>query len=77
MLTKILILASITCLMLFTVTALVHAANSSAPSPVQSVTAPYIQIHDALAKDSLDGVSAAASALGKAAKNDKTFPNEP
>jgi hypothetical protein len=76
MLTKILTFVSITYLMLFTVTALVHAADSSAPAPIQSVTTPYIQIHDALAKDSLDGVSAAASALGKAAQNDKAFPSE-
>ncbi len=76
MLNKMLTIASITYLMLLTVTSLVHAADSSAPSPIQSVTTPYIQIHDALAKDSLDGVSAAASALGKAAQSDKTFPNE-
>ena len=76
MLNKMLILASITYLMLFTVTALVHAADSSSPGSIESVTTPYIQIHDALAKDSLDGVSVAASALGKAAQNDKTFPSE-
>ena len=76
MLNKMLTLASITYLMLLTVTPLVHAADSSAPAAIQSVTTPYIQIHDALAKDSLDGVSAAASALGKAAQNNKTFPSE-
>ncbi len=53
MLNQILILTSITYLMLFTVTALLYAAGSSAPCTIQSVTAPYIQIHDALAKDSL------------------------
>jgi hypothetical protein len=37
---------------------------------------PYLQVHDALAKDSMNGVSAAATALGKAAQNDKTFPSE-
>ena len=76
MLNKILTLASITYLMLFTVTSLVHAANSSAPAPIQSVMTPYLQIHDALAKDSLDGVSAAATALSKAAQTDQEFPSE-
>jgi Cu(I)/Ag(I) efflux system membrane fusion protein len=76
MLNKILTLASITYLMLFTVTSLVHAANSGASVPFQSVTTPYIQIHDALAKDSLDGVSAAATALEKAAQSDKTLPTD-
>ena len=37
---------------------------------------PYLQIHDALAKDSMDGVSAAATALGKAALKDKILPGE-
>jgi len=74
MLKKMLTLAS--GMMLLTVTSLVHAADSSVPAPVQSVMTPYLQIHDALAKDSLDGVSTAASALGKAAQNDKTFPSE-
>jgi len=72
MLNKILTLAS--CAMLLTLTA--HAADSSVPAPVQSVLTPYIQIHDALAKDSLTGVSAAATALGKAAQSDKMFPSE-
>jgi hypothetical protein len=76
MLTKILTFASITYAMLFIATALIHAADSSAPASIQSVTTPYIQIHDALAKDSLDGVSAAATALGKAAVYDKAFPHE-
>jgi hypothetical protein len=62
--------------MLLTVTTLVHAADSSVPAPIQSVMTPYLQIHDALAKDSLDGVSAAATALRKAAQNDKAFPSE-
>ena len=76
MLNKILTIASITYLMLLAVTSLIHAADSSVPAPVQSVVTPYLQIHDALAKDSLEGVSAAASALGNAARNDKTFPSE-
>jgi len=63
-------------MMLFTVTALVYAADSGVPAPIQSVMTPYLQIHDALAKDSMDGVSAAASALGKAAQSDKMFPSE-
>src|ERR1035441_6142930 len=58
------------------VSALMHAAISSVPTPIQSVMAPYLQIHDALAKDSLDGVSAAASTLGKAAQSNKLFPSE-
>jgi len=64
--------------LLVAVTVLVRAADSSAPvpAPIQSVMTPYLQVHDALAKDSLDGVSAAAATLGKAAKNDKTFPSE-
>ena len=75
MLNKILILAS--CLILLVaVTAIVYAADSGAPAPIQSVMTPYLQIHDALAKDSMDGVSATATALGKAAQSDKTFPNE-
>lgn len=75
MLKKLLVPAS--CLMLLVaVIALVHAADSSVPAPIQSVMTPYLQIHDALAKDSMTGVSAAAAALGKAAKNDKTFPSE-
>jgi protein-disulfide isomerase len=75
MLNKMLIPAS--CLMLLVaVTALVYAADSGAPAPIQSVMTPYLQIHDALAKDSMDGVSAAATALGKAARNDKMFPSE-
>lgn len=74
MLNKTLIFAS--CTMLLTVTALVHAANSSVPAPIQSVMTPYLQIHDALARDSLNGVSAAASTLSKAAQNDKMFPGE-
>jgi Cu(I)/Ag(I) efflux system membrane fusion protein len=73
MLNKMLTLAS--CMMLLTVTSLVHAADSNVPAPIQSVMTPYLQIHDALAKDSLDGVSAAAVALGKAAQNDKLFPS--
>jgi len=73
MLNKIFTLASCLALLL-TVTALVYAADSSAPAPVQSVITPYLQIHDALAKDSLDGVSATASALSKAAN--KIFPGE-
>ena len=63
-------------MMLLTVTSLVHAADSSVPASIQSVMTPYLQIHDALAKDSLDGVSTAASALGKAAQKDKTFPRD-
>jgi len=75
MLKKILILAS--CLMLLvTVTALVYAADSAVPTPIQSVMTPYLRIHDALAKDSMDGISAAASALSKAAQSDKMFPSE-
>ncbi|HEY0258128.1 MAG TPA: hypothetical protein VGC39_11840, partial [Candidatus Methylacidiphilales bacterium] len=71
---KILTLTS--CLILLTATSLVQAAESTPSAPVQSVMPPYIQIHDALAKDSLEGVSAAASALGQAARNDQRFPNE-
>jgi hypothetical protein len=63
-------------MLLLTVTTLVYAANSSVPASIQSVMTPYLQIHDALAKDSMDGVSAAASTLNKAAQNDKTFPSE-
>ena len=64
-------------LILFGVGAATHAAVASKlPATVQSVLTPYIQIHDALAKDSLDGVSAAATALGKAAQSDKIFPSE-
>jgi hypothetical protein len=77
MLKKMLIPAS--CMMLLVaVIALVHAAETSAPvpAPIQSVMTPYLQVHDALAKDSMEGVSAAAVALGKAAKTDKTFPSE-
>jgi len=77
MLNKMLILAS--GMMLFAaVIALVHAAETSAPvpAPIQSVMTSYLQVHDALAKDSMNGVSAAATALGKAAQNDKTFPSE-
>jgi protein-disulfide isomerase len=74
MLNKMLTLAS--CMMLLAATTLVNAADSSVPAPIQSVMTPYLQIHDALAKDSMDGVSAAASALSKAARNDKTFPSE-
>jgi hypothetical protein len=75
MLNKILTLAACIAL-LVTVTALVYAADSGAPAPIQSVMTPYLQIHDALAKDSMDGVSAAASVLGKAAQSDKAFPSE-
>jgi hypothetical protein len=75
MLNKILtLIASIT--LLVTVTALVYAADSGVPAPIQSVMTPYLQIHDALAKDSMDGVSAAATALGKAAQSDKMFLSE-
>jgi len=74
MLNKMLTTAS--CLMLLTATSLVHAADSSVPASVQAVMTPYLQIHDALAKGSLNGVSTAASALGKAAQSDKTFPGE-
>jgi len=75
MLNKIFALAS--CVTLLTLTALVYAADSAGvPAPVQAVMTPYVQIHDALAKDSMDGVSAAAAALGKAARNDKMFPSE-
>jgi hypothetical protein len=74
MLNKIFTLAS--CLMLLAITSLVHAADSSVPAPIQSVMTSYLQIHDALAKDSLSGVSAAASTLGKAAQSDKMFPSE-
>lgn len=63
-------------MMLFTVTSFVHAADSSVPAPVQSVITPYIQIHDALAKDSMEGVSAAAATLNKASQTDKLFPAE-
>jgi hypothetical protein len=35
-----------------TLTALGYAADAGAPAPVQSVITPYLQIHDALAKDS-------------------------
>jgi len=70
-------LAVVSCLMfLATVLAFVHAADTSVPAPIQSVMTPYLQIHDALARDSLDGVSAAASALGKATGGDKMFPGE-
>ena len=75
MLNKILTLASCM-ILLVTVTALVYAADSGVPAPIQSVMTPYLQIHDALAKDSLDGVSAAASALSQAAQSNKAFPNE-
>jgi hypothetical protein len=76
MLNKLIIVSS--CVMLFiTATALVHAANGpSVPAPIQSVMTPYLQIHDALAKDSLDGVSSAAAAISKAAQADKMFPGE-
>ena len=64
--------------LLVAVTVLVRAADSSAPvpAPIQSVMTPYLQIHDALAKDSMDGVSDAAANLGKATKVDKAFPSE-
>jgi len=75
MLNKMLIFASFV-ILLVTVSALVHAADSGAPAPIQSVMTPYLQIHDALAKDSMDGVAAAATALDKAARNDKMFPSE-
>jgi hypothetical protein len=75
MLNKILAFASL--IILFaTVTALVRATDSGVSVPIQSVMTPYLQIHDALAKDSLDGVTAAATALGKAAQSDKMFPGE-
>jgi hypothetical protein len=61
---------------LVAVMSFVHAATPSVPAPIQSVMTPYLQIHDALAKDSLDGVSDAAAVLGKAAQNDKMFPSE-
>ena len=63
-------------LIVFGVSAVIRAAASSLPAPVQSVMTPYIQIHDALAKDSLDGVSAAATDLAKATQSDKLFPGE-
>jgi len=63
-------------LMIFGLGAVIRAAESSLPTPVQLVMTPYIQIHDALAKDSLDGVAAAATNLSKAAQGDKLFPNE-
>ena len=75
MLTKTLTFASFAILFI-AVTVLIHAADSGVPAPIQSVMTPYLQIHDALAKDSLDGVSAAATDLGKAARNDKMFPSE-
>ncbi|HEY0255842.1 MAG TPA: DUF3347 domain-containing protein [Candidatus Methylacidiphilales bacterium] len=77
MLKQLLILASCVTL-LIAVTAFVHAATSTAPvsAPVQAVMTPYLQIHDALASDSLDGVSGAAAALAKAAQADKLFPAE-
>jgi hypothetical protein len=62
--------------LLLTLTPPVFAADAPAPASIQAVMTPYIQIHDALAKDSMDGVSAAASALAKAASSDKTFPSE-
>ena len=55
--------------------AFVHAADSTVPAPIQSVMTPYLKIHDALAKDSMEGVSTDATALGKAAQTDKMFPN--
>ena len=75
MLNKILTFASLIILFV-TVTALVYAADSGVSSPIQSVMTPYLQIHDALAKDSMNGVSGAAAALGKAAQSDKMFPSE-
>ncbi len=42
---------------------------------IKAVVTPYIQIHDALAKDSLDGVSTYAMQLSKAASA-KLFPAE-
>jgi len=75
MLNKILTLASCT-MLLATLTALGYATDAGVPAPTQSVMIPYLQIHDALAKDSMDGVSAAASAHGKAAQNDKLFSGE-
>jgi len=83
MLNKMLALAS--CLILLVIVfAVVRAADSitsiaasaPVPAPIQAVMTPYLQIHDALAKDSMDGISAAASALGKAAQGDKIFPGE-
>ena len=75
MLNKMLTLAA--CLILLvTVMAFVHAADSSVPAPIQSVMTPYLQVHDALARDSMEGVSAAASALGQAARSNKMFPSE-
>jgi len=61
------------------VAAYVHAASPAkptAPAPIQAVMTPYLQIHDALAKDSLDGVAAAATTLSKAALDNKIFPTE-
>jgi len=75
MLKNTLILASVI-LLLVTVTAVVRAATSSVPAPIQAVMTPYLQIHDALAKDSLEGVSSAAISLSKAAKADKMFSSE-
>ena len=63
-------------LLLVTVMVFVRAAASIVPAPIQTVMTPYLQIHDALAKDSLTGVSAAATALSKAAQSDKMFPGE-
>jgi hypothetical protein len=61
---------------LLTLTVVAYAATPAATAPIQPVMTPYVQIHDALAKDSMDGVSAAATALGKAAQSDKAFPSE-
>ncbi|MCE0484099.1 MAG: DUF3347 domain-containing protein [Methylacidiphilales bacterium] len=52
------------------------AAHAALPAPVQAVLTPYVKIHDALAKDSLDGISAAATDVEKALANDKIFPAE-
>jgi len=56
--------------------AIAYAVDSGASPKVQSIMLPYIQIHDALAQDSLDGVPAAAAKLGAAAQSDQVFPNE-
>lgn len=41
------------------------------PAPIQAVMTPYLKIHDALAKDSLEGVVAAAKAIEQVTRDDK------
>ncbi len=54
----------------------ISAFADDVPANIKAVMTPYLKIHDALAKDSMDGIADAAKEISTAAAADKTMPGK-